>query len=783
MSILSLSTTGDLVIPAEFMKKIGLGPGDSCVLEENSDRLLLKVEKPQAPHSDDKFAESTNSSDKGLRENPNELVARKNLDTSMRFVKGVGPKVFELLVKRGVERVEDALYLLPHRYEDYRELKKISQLRPGFREVFTGCVQSANMVSSRGGRRFFEAMVADGSSSVIIKWFNCNPAFMKRLWKPGRNVIVAGEIAAFGSRLEVRHPDVEWLPEGQDAAAFLAADRLNYTGIVPVYPLTEGLSQKVMRRVVKEVVEHFVSFVPELIPKEILDVQRLPGLRQSLLEIHSPASVAEIAALNSGNTAAHRSLAFDEFFFWELGLALKKRGVALEDGIAFRVTHRYTKPLAKLLPFALTSAQKRTLSEIKDDMMAPHPMHRLVQGDVGSGKTLVALMTALIAVENDYQVAIMAPTEILAEQHWRTMRQYCSELDVSTALITAALKGKEKKKTLADIADGNAQIVIGTHAVIQDKVEFAKLGLGIIDEQHRFGVLQRGVLKQKGKNVSPDILVMTATPIPRTLAITLFGDLSLSLIDELPPGRNPVETIVMYESRRSHVYGIIRDEVKAGRQVYVVYPLVEESEKSDLKAATSMAENLTGDIFPDLRVGLLHGRMTPQEKENVMTSFKSKEVDILVSTTVIEVGVDVPNASLMVVEHAERFGLSQLHQLRGRVGRGSVKSRCILMTRSGLSEEGEKRLRIMESTCDGFKIAEADLEIRGPGDFLGTRQSGMPEFRVANILRDGALLDEARQAAFDLLKTDPDLNSTKNAPLKNELLRRWGQRLELATIG
>ena len=752
-------------------------------MEETPDRLFLQALKPQAPHSADKSGKTRSSSDKMPRENPNKLIARKNLDTSMRFVKGVGPKLFGLLAKRGVERVEDALYLLPHRYEDYRELKKISQLRPGLREVFTGCVQSAEMLSSRRGRRFFEAVVADASSSIVIKWFNCNPAFMKRLWKPGRNVIVVGEITAFGSRLEVRHPDVEWLAEGQDTVAFLAADKTNYTGIVPVYPLTEGLGQKVMRRVVKGIVEHFVSFVPELIPKEILDAQHLPGLRQSLLEIHSPSPIAEIDALNAGNTAAHRALAFDEFFFWELGLALKKRGVALEDGIAFRVTHRYTKPLAKLLPFALTAAQKRTLSEIKDDMMAPHPMHRLVQGDVGSGKTLVALMAALIAVENGYQVAIMTPTEILAEQHWRTMRQWCDGLNVSTALVTAALKGKEKKKTLADVADGSAQIVIGTHAVIQDKVEFAKLGLGIIDEQHRFGVLQRGVLKQKGKNVSPDILVMTATPIPRTLAITLFGDLSLSLIDELPPGRNPVETIVMYESRRSHVYSLIRDEVKAGRQVYVVCPLVEESENSDLKAATSMAENLAGDVFPDLRVGLLHGRMTPQEKENVMTSFKTKETDILVSTTVIEVGVDVPNASLMVVEHAERFGLSQLHQLRGRVGRGSAKSRCILMTRSGLSEDGEKRLRIMESSCDGFKIAEADLKIRGPGDFLGTRQSGMPEFRVANILKDGVLLDNARQAAFNLLKADPDMSSPENASLKNELLRRWGQRLELATIG
>jgi len=421
------------------------------------------------------------------------------------------------------------------------------------------------------------------------------------------------------------------------------------------------------------------------------------------------------------------------------------------------------------------------LAEIKADMMSPHPMHRLVQGDVGSGKTLVALMAALIAVENDYQVAIMAPTEILAEQHWHTIHRWCAQMGIEATLITAGLKGKAKTEALVRVAEGDARIVIGTHAVIQDKVEFAKLGLGVIDEQHRFGVLQRGILKKKGAN--PDILVMTATPIPRTLAMTLFGDLDLSVIDELPPGRIPVDTRIYFESRRKQLYDMMRDEVRAGRQVYVIYPLVEESEKMDLKAASQMAEHLQTDIFPGLRVGLLHGRLNPVDKESVMASFKAREFDILVSTTVIEVGIDVPNATLMVIEHAERFGLSQLHQLRGRVGRGKEKSYCILMTSGKLSEDGEKRLRVMESTGDGFRIAEADLEIRGPGDFLGTRQAGMPEFRVANILRDGTLLEKARSAAYTLLESDPDLKSPEHALLYDELLRRWGRRLELATIG
>jgi ATP-dependent DNA helicase RecG len=404
-----------------------------------------------------------------------------------------------------------------------------------------------------------------------------------------------------------------------------------------------------------------------------------------------------------------------------------------------------------------------------------------VQGDVGCGKTLVALMAALVAVENDYQVAIMAPTEILAEQHWLTIHRWCAELGIETVLLTAGLKGKAKSEAMGRVADGSAHIVIGTHAVIQDKVEFKRLGLGIIDEQHRFGVLQRGILKKKGSN--PDILVMTATPIPRTLAMTLFGDLSLSVIDELPPGRTPVETRVFYESRRPQVYDMIRREVGEGRQAYLIYPLVEETEKSDLRAAAQMAEHLQSDIFPGLRVGLLHGRMSPEEKETVMRSFKARETDILVATTVIEVGIDVPNATVMVIEHAERFGLSQLHQLRGRVGRGQARSRCILLTPGRLSEDGEKRLRVMESTSDGFRIAEADLEIRGPGDFLGTRQSGMPDFRVANILRDGTILEQARQAAFELLEGDPHLTAPGHVLLREELLRRWGQRLELAGIG
>jgi ATP-dependent DNA helicase RecG len=777
---LRLENDGSIRLPHMVTAALGVSSGDEVCLEpcDGGFRLSSHAASPQpsrtqAPAAATEIPEASCALQ--------EAIARKNLQTSMEIIKGVGPKLSDLLAKRGVRNVEDALYLLPHRYEDRRQVQAIARLRPGMTEVFSGRVLSADMTATKGGRRFFEVVVGDDTGSVTLKWFNSNPTFMKRVWRVDRVGVFTGEVAQFGYQREVHHPDVEWLEAGRSVADVLAADPVNFGRIVPVYPLTEGLSQKVMRRVMKEVVDGFLPNVRELVPLQILRPLNMPGLRESLREVHLPHPEAVLDDLNVGRTQAHRALAFDEFFFWELGLALKRRGVTLEEGISFQVTHRYTKPLARLLPFELTAAQRRVLSEIKNDMMAPHPMHRLVQGDVGCGKTLVAMMAALVAVENGYQVAIMAPTEILAEQHWLVIHRWCAELGIESVLITAGMKSKARDAMLAQVADGRAQIVIGTHAVIQDKVEFARLGLGIIDEQHRFGVLQRGILRKKGTN--PDILVMTATPIPRTLAMTLFGDLSLSVIDELPPGRSPVETRVFFESRRTQVYGIISEEVSKGHQVYIIYPLVEETEKSDLKAASQMAEHLERDVFPNLRIGLLHGRMSPEEKETVMASFKARELDILVSTTVIEVGIDVPNATVMVVEHAERFGLSQLHQLRGRVGRGSAQSRCILLTPGRMSEDGEKRLRVMETTSDGFRIAEADLEIRGPGDFLGTRQSGMPDFRVANILRDGTILEQARQAAFGLLESDPELSATGHASLREELLRRWGQRLELAVIG
>jgi ATP-dependent DNA helicase RecG len=766
MTLLTLSPDNTLTLSGEVREHLGIRPGDEVSIElGEGSAILRRHQRSHVASPPGSFREATN---------------RKNLETPLQYIKGVGPKLAETLARLNITTVEDALYLLPNRYEDRRDLRKIEALRPGSLEVFCGTILSAGSQRTKGGKLFFEVIIGDEGGSITCKWFHCNARYMTNTWRVGRKGIFSGEVNRFGFQLEVHHPDVEWLAEGEEPAGLMARDPLNFGRILPVYPLTEGLHQKSLRKIMKEIVDTHAGHVDEVLPAEIIRRQGLLPLAEALRQVHFPDIDADLRLLEQSATPGHRTLAFDDFFFLELGMALKRRGVALEEGIAFNVTHRYTRELLKLLPFQLTAAQRRVLSEIKEDLMLPHPMHRLVQGDVGSGKTIVALMAALVAVENGYQVAIMAPTELLAEQHYLTIHRWCEQVGVTAVLVTSAsLRGKKATEVLAEVGEGRSQIVIGTHAVIQERVEFHRLGLGIIDEQHRFGVLQRGLLKKKGAN--PDILVMTATPIPRTLAMTVFGDLSLSVIDELPPGRTPIETVVRSESHREQVYRLVRDEIAAGRQAYVVYPLVEETEKSDLKAATQMEEHLRLEVFPELRIGLLHGRLKPEEKEEVMRSFKEGELDILVATTVIEVGIDVPNATLMLVEHAERFGLSQLHQLRGRVGRGSVRSRCVLLAGFKLTAEAKKRLQVMAETTDGFRIAEEDLSIRGPGDFLGVRQAGLPDFRVANILRDGRILEEARKEAFALVESRSDL-AESHPRLMAELSRRWGGRLELAGI-
>ena len=696
--------------------------------------------------------------------------------TPIQYVKGVGPKLAKLFERKGILTVEDALYFLPRCYEDRRSLKKISELKAGRKETGFGEILLSGVALYQNKRkRVFEVVVGDGSGTITLKWFRGNERYLRERFKKGRKLIFSGEVRWFNYQKEIHHPDVE-VVEGD-----IEKDYLNFKRIVPIYSETEGLYQRTLRRLMKTVLEGYADELSSPIPSVVVERQGLIDFSEAFRRVHFPSDGESIDLLNLQRSDGHRRIIFDEFFFLELGMALKKRGVALETGISFRTDGVLVQKLLNLLSFKLTRAQERVLEEIKEDLEKPHPMNRLIQGDVGCGKTVVALLTCLYVVECGYQAAIMAPTEVLAEQHFLNLHRWLESLGVNVALLTSSVKGSEREELYQRIRNGDIQLVIGTHAMIQEAVEFRRLGLAIIDEQHKFGVVQRGLLKKKGEN--PDVLVMTATPIPRTLAMTIYGDLDVSLIDEMPPGRMSVETKVYPESARSRVYRTIEEEVGKGRQAFIVYPLVEESEKLDLKDATRMAEHLQKDVFPEFHIGLLHGRMKSDEKEAIMMEFKEGRIQILVATTVIEVGIDIPNASVMVVEHAERFGLSQLHQLRGRIGRGRYPSKCILLAQYRSSEEAKIRLRAMEKTTDGFKIAEEDLALRGPGEFFGIRQSGLPDFRVAHIIRDTPILIEARKEAFRLIQEDPELLHPYHAGVKDILIKRWKGRMELATIG
>ena len=691
-------------------------------------------------------------------------------------MKGVGPKLAGLLEKKGIRTVEDALYFLPRCYEDRRNLRPISELKPGRKETGYGEVLFSGVAFYQNRRkRVFESVVGDGSGVIKLKWFRGHERYLYDRFKKGRRLIFSGEVRWYNSQREIHHPDVE-IVDGD-----IEKDYLNFKRIVPIYSETEGLHQRTLRRLMKSTLEGYADELCSPIPQEILKRQDLIDFAEAFRRVHFPLDRELMEVLNLHRSDGHRRIIFDEFFFLELGLALKRRGTALETGISFACDGLLARKLLNLLPFQLTPSQERVLAEIKEDMEKPHPMNRLIQGDVGSGKTIVALLACLYGVECGYQAAIMAPTEVLAEQHYLNLHRWVEPLGIQVALLTSSIKSLEKEDLYRRIHQGDVQLVIGTHAVIQEAVEFHRLGLAIIDEQHKFGVVQRGLLKKKGEN--PDVLVMTATPIPRTLAMTLYGDLDVSLIHEMPPGRMPVETKVFPESARGRVYRVVEEEVRKGRQAFVVYPLVEESEKLDLRDATRMAEHLQKEVFPGFRIGLLHGRMKSDEKEAIMVEFKEGRIQILVATTVIEVGIDIPNASVMVVEHAERFGLSQLHQLRGRIGRGRYPSKCLLLAQYRSSEEARVRLRAMERTADGFQIAEEDLALRGPGEFFGIRQSGLPDFRVAHLIRDGRILVEARREAFQLVQEDPELARPSNSGLKETVMSRWRGRLELASIG
>ena len=689
-------------------------------------------------------------------------------DFEIQYIKGVGPKRVKLLNRIGIKTVKDALYYLPYRYEDRSNVRKISDLRYGNVETISGKVISAEVIRLPGRNlKIFELTVNDGSGLLKGKWFN--QPFMKKNFKIGQEVLLCGPVKSnpyWGIGFEMDNPEYEII---SDDDAFIHTNR-----VVPVYKVTSGLSVRQLRSIMFNIINTCIKDVSDTIPAEIFSGNSLPGLSESLSQIHFPDTHVKIDLLNNGVSDFHKRLSFDELFMLELGLAIMKRNSILEKGIAFNPKGTLLKRLIEILPFSLTSAQERVFSDIFKDMKRHYQMNRLIQGDVGSGKTVVALMAMLVAAECGYQSALMAPTEILAEQHYITIHGLIEDLGLKICLLT----GSKKNRPLNEIASGEINIIVGTHALIQEGVIFKNLGLVVIDEQHRFGVMQRALLRKKA--VNPDVLVMTATPIPRTLALTLYGDLDYSVIDELPPDRKPVTTLLLNAKEKEYVYKLIREEVNKRRQVYVVYPIIEESEKIDLKSAI-MGRNAFEKFFPEYKVDLLHGRMKALDREQIMASFKLGEIDILVSTTVIEVGVDVPNATLMLIIHAERFGLSQLHQLRGRIGRGSQQSSCILVAYEPRGDEAKRRLNIMAKSNDGFRIAEEDLKIRGPGEFFGTRQSGLPDLKIANIVRDAILLNAARREAFNLIERDPGLKGFPQ--LRKSLEAFWEGKIELFKTG
>jgi ATP-dependent DNA helicase RecG len=699
---------------------------------------------------------------------PGPAQRTEGLDTPLQFLKGVGPQRATLLAKLGLETVADALLHLPRRHEDRSQLTPLGRLAVG-PEPRTCAGTVAGMSPPPRGRPQVPLFVTlrDPTGFLRAVWFG--QPYLARIFQRGQRLIVHGKIQPpnrGSGALEMRVDDYEIVEDAED-------ETLHTGRLVPVYPRTAGLQQRPLRALLKRLVDAHAAAVPELLPVGVLARRGLLPLGEALRAGHFPATEAERAA-------GLRRLVFDDFLILEVGLAIRRNREGRRPGLALNPPGELARRLRAALPFALTGAQERVWKEIRTDMAAPYPMNRLLQGDVGSGKTIVACLAILTAIEAGYQAALMAPTEILAEQHAMTLGRLLVPLGVEVTLLTNATRGKARRERLEALRAGAVACVVGTHALVQKSVGFKRFGLAVVDEQHRFGVVQRAILRGKGE--SPDVLVMTATPIPRTLALTLYGDLDVSVLDEMPPGRQRIVTGVRDERGRARVYAFLREQMQAGRQVYVVYPLVEESEVLDLRAATDMARRLQSEIFPEFRVGLLHGRMSFAEKDGVMGEFRSGAIQLLVSTTVIEVGIDVPNATVMLVEHAERFGLSQLHQLRGRVGRGSERSYCILMS-AGASEEARRRLAAMEETGDGFRIAEADLGIRGPGDFFGTRQSGLPAFRVADLLRDAALLEEARQEAFALVAADPDLARPEHRALRAALLARWRGKLDLASVG
>jgi ATP-dependent DNA helicase RecG len=731
-----------------------------------------------------------------------------DLSTSVQYVKGIGPRYAEMLLEKGITTVEDLLYYLPFRYEDRLNPRGIAELRPGEMASVIAEVRTSGLLRTRR-MPLFEMTAGQGRDTLKCIWFNA--PYLQGKFRAGQLVALYGKVEAAShgyDRLQIMQPQFEILHDPtEDGGNGNEEERkwqsLEVGRIVPIYE-TAGkgrLTARWFRRIIHGMLEKLDQDPPDAIPALVRGQMGLIDRKAAFWQAHWPEVGESLANLQAARTPALFRLIFEELFFLELGLELKRRKMRAQSGVSFAINDQVRAAVKRILPFHPTDAQKRVLKEIVDDMKDPAPMRRLLQGDVGSGKTIVALQAAVIAIENGYQVALMAPTEILATQHYLSARRILEQAGYRIVLLTGSQESSRKKHTRRHIAQGNAQLVIGTHALIQESVEFDNLGLVIVDEQHRFGVMQRFRLMKKTGTAEPDVLVMTATPIPRTLALTLYGDLDTSVLDELPPGRTPIKTRRVSDDVAGSVWEFVHKQVKAGRQAYVVYPVIEEGAMptpqqaqkqrlpgglvpGELKAAVKMYEQLRSREMAGLHVGLLHGRMSAEDKDATMASFQRGAIDVLVSTTVIEVGVDVPNASVMVIEHAERFGLSQLHQLRGRIGRGAAQSYCVLMTGGKVSPEAEERLQAMVRTQNGFEIAELDLQQRGPGEFFGTKQAGMPNFRVANLLRDRDILELARKQARRVLEgPNEHIRQQDIANAVVHLRSHWNRRYGLVEVG
>ena len=732
------------------------------------------------------------------------------LSTPVQYVKGIGPRIAELLASKGISTVDDLVHYLPFRYEDRLNPRGIAELRPGEMATIVGEVRNSGFFRTRKAP-IFQLTVGQGRARLRCLWFH--GGYLQEKFKPGALIALYGKVEEDrGGELQIIQPQFEILgepgtPGAEGEAERKAAESLEVGRIVPIYEaIGQGrLTSRWFRRAIRIALDNLTPDIPDPIPAMVRSNLALIAPRQALYQVHWPEAGESLQDLQSSRTPAHIRMIFEELFFVELGLEMKRKQQKAQTGIAFDLNDKARAAIKKILPFHPTAAQRRVLKEIAGDMQKSHPMRRLLQGDVGSGKTIVAFEAAIIAIENGYQVALMAPTEILAQQHYFSARRILENAGYRTVLLTGSLENDRKREIRRHISQGNAQLIIGTHALLQEKVEFGNLGLVIVDEQHRFGVLQRLKLMKKSSDSGeplessspanaeskaelspsePDVLVMTATPIPRTLALTLYGDLDLSVLDELPPGRTPIITRRISDDRSPEVWEFVRKQITAGHQAYIVYPVIAENEETELKAAIKMYRELSNKTFADFKVGLLHGRLDPDLKDQVMRMFQRGELQILVATTVIEVGVDVPNATVMVIEHSERFGLAQLHQLRGRIGRGAAKSYCVLMTGGKTTEEAERRLDAMVRTNDGFEIAELDLELRGPGEFFGTRQAGMPDFRVASLVRDRQLLEAARREASAVLAgPNSQISADEISRALFHMRSKWQKTYGLVEVG